>query len=199
MRETKDIKSGLSEENFEILLEGVFINTGGDVSFDDGEPKVLGTPTEAAILSFGLGVGGDFKGSCKRVKLLKMEPFNSKRKVMGVVVKEKGSGRIRAHWKGASEIILGRCDKFVNEDGKVVGMDDNKMKELKDCIHLFADGALRTLCLAFKDVESVPKCEEPIPEGGFVLVAIVGIQDPVRPGVKDAVELCFKAGIKVTD
>jgi Ca2+-transporting ATPase len=199
VRETKDIQSELSEENFEIFLEGTFFNTGGDVSFDDGEPRVLGTPTEAAILSFGLGVGGNFKESCERAKLLKMEPFNSKRKVMGVVVKEKESGKIRAHWKGASEIVLERCDKYVNEDGKVVDMDDNKMKELKDCIHTFADGALRTLCLAFKDVDSEPKCDEPIPDDGFVLLAVVGIKDPVRPGVKEAVELCFKAGIKVTD
>ena len=199
MRETKDIQSELSEETFNILLEGTFINTGGDVSFDDGEPRVLGTPTEAAIVGFGLGVGGNFKDSCEKVKLLKMEPFNSKRKVVGVVVKEKGSRKVRAHLKGASEIILGRCDKYVNEDGRVVNLDDNKIEELKACIHSFADGALRTLCLAYKDVDSEPKGEEPIPEDGFVLVAIVGIKDPVRPGVKDAVELCFKAGIKVMD
>lgn len=156
MRETKDIRSELSEENFNILLEGTFINTGGDVSFDDG-------------------------------------------KVMGVVVNEKGGRKVREHLKGASEIILGWCDKYVNEDGRVVNLDDNKIEELKACIHSFADGALRTLCLAYKDVDSEPKGEEPIPEDGFVLVAIVGIKDPVRPGVKDAVELCFEAGIEVMD
>jgi Ca2+-transporting ATPase len=199
LRELGNIKSDLSEDCYKILLEGMFQNTSGDISeSDDGSPpSLLGSPTETAVLGLGLAIGGKFKESCSTGEMVKMEPFNSTRKTMGVVVKDSATGKLRAHWKGASEIVLKHCDKIIDADGKIFPIDEAKMKEISGIINTFADDALRTLCLAFREIDVCPGRDDPIPSKGFILAVIVGIKDPVRPGVKEAVELCFKAGIKV--
>ncbi|KAG0581781.1 hypothetical protein M758_3G006500 [Ceratodon purpureus] len=199
LRDVANIKSDLSEECFQTLLEGAFQNTSGDVQdSNDGSPaSLLGTPTETAVLRFGLDVGGKFKECCSKGEMVKMEPFNSIRKTMGVVVKDSETEQLRAHLKGASEIVLKQCDKYVDADGNIVPLDEAKVKEIKGIIHTFADDALRTLCLAYREIDICPGRDDPIPDKGFVLVAIVGIKDPVRDGVKEAVRLCFAAGIKV--
>ncbi|CAN1343034.1 Calcium-transporting ATPase 2, plasma membrane-type, partial [Linum perenne] len=166
-----------------LLLQSIFNNTGGEVVMSkEGKREILGTPTEAAILEFGLSLGGDFKSEREVVKLVKLEPFNSTKKRMGAIVEipEVAGGLLRAHSKGASEIVLACCDKVINSKGEVVSLDDTSLNFLKDTIDKFAGEALRTLCLAYKDVEG-----------------IVGIKDPVRPGVKESVAVCHAAGIAV--
>lgn len=199
LREVRNIKSELSGKCFETLLEGAFQNTGGDVSEsnDGSPPTLLGTPTETAILSFGMAMNGNFKACCSKGEMVRMEPFNSIRKTMAVVVKDHETGKFRAHWKGAAEIVLRQCVKVIDAEGNIVSFDEAKRKEVRGVIQAFADDALRTLCLAFRDIDSCPGRDDPIPDEGLVLVAIVGIKDPVRPGVKEAVKLCFSAGIKV--
>lgn len=198
LREVGNIRSDLSPNIFEILLEGIFRNTCGDIQEknDGSTPSFLGTPTETAILGFGLAVGGKFKECCINGEMVKMEPFNSVRKTMGVVVDTK-DGKLRAHWKGASEIVLKHCDKTIDADGNIVPLNEAKVKEIKGIIHTFSDEALRTLCLAFREVDTCPGRDDPIPNKGLILMAIMGIKDPVRPGVREAVKLCFAAGIKV--
>jgi Ca2+-transporting ATPase len=198
VREIENMKRDLPDELLRTLLHGAFLNCDGDVSEkDDGSaPSFLGSPTETAILEFGVKLGGKFKAVCSECEKVKVEPFNSTRKRMGVVGK-KENGELIAHWKGASEIVLGLCDKTVDANGSIVELDETTLKDLNGVIMSFADEALRTLCLAFRKVDRVPGSNEPIPDKGFVLAAIVGIKDPVRPGVKDAVRLCHEAGIKV--
>jgi Ca2+-transporting ATPase len=198
VREIGNMKQDLPDELLRTLLRGAFLNCDGDVSEnDDGSPpSFLGSPTETAILEFGMKLGGKFKAVCSKCEKVKVEPFNSTRKRMGVVEK-KENGELIAHWKGASEIVLGLCDKTVDANGSIVELDETTLKDLNGVIRSFADQALRTLCLAFREVDRVPGSNEPIPDEGFVLAAIVGIKDPVRPGVKDAVRLCHEAGIKV--
>ncbi|CAN1274439.1 Calcium-transporting ATPase 1, partial [Linum perenne] len=164
----------------EILLESIFNNTGGDVVVNGAKKvEILGTPTETALLELGLNLGGDFKAERERSKIIKVEPFNSTKKRMAVVL-ELPEGGFRAHCKGASEITLAACDKFVNSNGDVVPLDGESMKHLQDTIEKFANEALRTLCLAYSDMGT-----------------IVGIKDPVRPGVKESVAVCRSAGIVV--
>ncbi|EFJ37088.1 hypothetical protein SELMODRAFT_266601 [Selaginella moellendorffii] len=183
-------------ELHELVLENCFQNTSGDVGDGEGgKPDLIGTPTETAVLSFGISLGGNFKDVRSQSSILKVEPFNSAKKRMGVLVKG-GHGTIRAHWKGASEIVLGMCDKYLDTEGNVCPIDEKKYRELKGIITTFADEALRTLCMAFRELESEP-AEDKLPDNGFTCIGIVGIKDPVRPGVREAVQLCFAAGIKV--
>ncbi|XP_075638569.1 calcium-transporting ATPase 4, plasma membrane-type-like [Castanea sativa] len=191
-----DLKSEISGRVLGILLQAIFQNTGSEVVKDDsGKYTILGTPTESALLEFGLLLGGDFDAQHREFKILKVVPFNSVRRKMSVLA-ALPDGRVRAFCKGASEIILRMCDKIVDRNGEPVFLPEEQVKRITDVIKGFASGALRTLCLAFKDVAET-SIENSIPDSGYTLIAVVGIKDPVRPGVKDAVLTCLASGITV--
>ncbi|KAJ9181068.1 hypothetical protein P3X46_009239 [Hevea brasiliensis] len=186
----------ISESVLSFLLQVIFQNTGCEISKDeDGQITIFGTPTEKALLEFGLLLGGDFDAQRKEFQILKVEPFSSVRKKMSVLVAFP-EGRLQASCKGGSEIVLKMCDKFVDDSGKVANLSEEQKRNISDVINGFASEALRTLCLAFKDLDDTSE-ESSIPDFGYTLVAIVGIKDPVRPGVKDAVRTCLEAGITV--
>ncbi|KAG2724167.1 hypothetical protein I3760_01G005200 [Carya illinoinensis] len=187
----------LPDSALKLLLQSIFNNTGGEVVVNkDGKSEILGTPTDTALLEFGLSLGGDFQSERQASKLVKVEPFNSVKKRMGVVLALPG-GRFRAHCKGASEIILAACNKVINVNGEIVPLDISSINLLTDTINQFASEALRTLCLAYMELENGFSSDKPIPVSGYTCIGIVGIKDPVRPGVKESVAVCRSAGITV--
>ncbi|GFP84283.1 putative calcium-transporting ATPase 11 plasma membrane-type [Phtheirospermum japonicum] len=188
------LNSLISENVTEILMRSLFLNTGAEVVKGKyGKKEVLGSPTETALLEFGLQFQRDFDSQRQENKLIKVEPFNSVKKKMSVLVALPGGG-LRAYVKGGSEIVVGMCDKVVGKNDESVPISEEQRKNITTAINKFACEALRTLCLAFKDVET---SGESIPDENYTLVAVVGIKDPVRPGVKEAVETCLAAGIAV--
>ncbi|CAN7138136.1 unnamed protein product [Brassica rapa subsp. narinosa] len=185
----------LPEEVQSILLQGIFQNTGSEVVKDkDGDTQILGSPTERAILEFGLLLGGDFGEQRKEHKILKIEPFNSDKKKMSVLIALPGGGA-RAFCKGASEIVLKMCENVVDSNGETVPLTEELIQNISDVIEGFASEALRTLCLVYQDLDEAPSGD--LPDGGYTMVAVVGIKDPVRPGVREAVQTCQAAGITV--
>ncbi|KAK0604635.1 hypothetical protein LWI29_017693 [Acer saccharum] len=189
--------SEIPDSSLKLLLQTIFNNTGGEVVANkDGKREILGSPTETALLEFALSLGGDFHAERQATKTIKVEPFNSTKKRMGVVL-ELPEGGMRAHTKGASEIVLAACDKVINSDGEVVPLDEESVKHLNLTIDQFANEALRTLCLAYIDLENKFSPDDSIPVSGYTCIGIVGIKDPVRPGVKESVALCRSAGITV--
>ncbi|XP_054824199.1 calcium-transporting ATPase 2, plasma membrane-type-like [Prosopis cineraria] len=192
------LPSDLPDYAMKLLLQSIFLNTGGDVVVNEhGKREVLGTPTDTAILELGLSLGGDFEAERNACKLVKVEPFNSVKKRMGVVVELPEGGGFRAHTKGASEIILAACDKVINSKGEAVPLDEESRNHLKVTINQFASEALRTLCIAYMDLENGFSAEDPIPVSGYTCIGVVGIKDPVRPDVKESVAVCRSAGITV--
>ncbi|KAI3777363.1 hypothetical protein L1987_47163 [Smallanthus sonchifolius] len=179
-----------------MFVESIFNNTGGEVvKTEKNTTEILGTPTETALLEFGLMLK-EKQAKTKASKLVKVEPFNSEKKRMAVVLELEG-GCFRTHCKGASEIILGACDKVLNRTGEVVPLDEELNNHLKDVIVLLANEALRTLCLCYKELGNEFNSKDLIPFEGYTLIGIVGIKDPVRPGVKESVAICRSAGITV--
>uniref|UniRef100_A0A0E0R3Z8 Cation-transporting P-type ATPase C-terminal domain-containing protein n=1 Tax=Oryza rufipogon TaxID=4529 RepID=A0A0E0R3Z8_ORYRU len=89
------------------------------------------------------------------------------------------------------------CDMMVDGDGNAIPLSEAQRKNILDTINSFASDALRTLCLAYKEVDDDIDDNADSPTSGFTLIAIFGIKDPVRPGVKDAVKTCMSAGITV--
>jgi Ca2+-transporting ATPase len=204
--ETREVGSSESTTSFgsaipdlakSVLLESIFNNTGGEVVVnEERKVQILGTPTETALLEFGLLLGGDSRQKQEKSKIVKVEPFNSTKKRMGVVI-ELPNGGFRAHCKGASEIVLAACDKVIDSNGVVVPLDEASINHLNDTIERFASESLRTLCLAYLEIGNEYSDESPIPSKGYTCIAIVGIKDPVRPGVKESVAICRSAGIVV--
>ncbi|KAL2466005.1 putative calcium-transporting ATPase 11 [Abeliophyllum distichum] len=190
------LDSDISESVISILLQGIFNNTGSEVVKNkDGKNSILGTPTESALLEYGMLLGGDFDNERRSCNLLKVEPFNSEKKMMSVLL-SLPDGKVRAFCKGASEIVLKMCDKMIDADGEPLHMSEEQVRNTMDVINGFACEALRTLCLAFKDMDDGFQ-ENSIPDSGYTLITIVGIKDPVRSGVKEAVKTCLAAGITV--
>ncbi|XP_017981357.1 PREDICTED: calcium-transporting ATPase 2, plasma membrane-type [Theobroma cacao] len=189
--------SEIPESTVKLLLQSIFTNTGGEIVINkSGKREILGTPTETALLEFGLSLGGDSQAERQASKIVKVEPFNSTKKRMGVVL-ELPEGGLRAHTKGASEIVLAGCDKVINSDGEVIPLDEESINHLNDTINQFANEALRTLCLAYMELENGFSPHNAIPVSGYTCIGIVGIKDPVRPGVKESVATCRSAGITV--
>ncbi|KAF9592479.1 hypothetical protein IFM89_015050 [Coptis chinensis] len=191
-----NLRSTISERVMSVFLQSIFQNTSSEVvRGKDGKHSILGSPTESALLEFGLLLGGDFDTQRRVSKIVKVEPFNSVRKKMSVLV-SLSAGGYRVFCKGASEIILGICDKIVDKNGQAISLSETQIKNVTSIINGFANEALRTLCLAYKDMNETSS-EESLPAEGYTLIAVVGIKDPVRPGVKEAVQTCLAAGITV--
>ncbi|XP_057547750.1 putative calcium-transporting ATPase 11, plasma membrane-type isoform X1 [Amaranthus tricolor] len=192
----KDLKSEFSESTLTVLLQVIFLNTGAEMGKNkDGKTSIIGQPTESALLELGLLLGGDFNEYRQKYQIKNIEPFNSVRRKMSVLVALPGGG-IRAFCKGASEIVLGSCNRMIDCNGNSVDLSEEHLTTITNVINDFANEALRTLCLAFRDIDDGDG-ENNIPEDGYTLVAVVGIKDPVRPGVIDAVRTCLAAGITV--
>lgn len=182
----------IPEKELMLLLQAIFHNTGAEVVKDNrGKKSILGTPTEAALLEYGLLLGGDIDKQRRDCKLLKVEPFNSEKKTMSVLI-ALPDGNNRAFCKGAAEIVFKMCDRFIDLNGEIVHLTENQTRNIMDVINEFTSEALRTLCLAYKDTD-----DDSLSDSGYTLVAVVGIKDPVRPGVKNAVKTCLAAGITV--
>ncbi|KAK9283675.1 hypothetical protein L1049_011925 [Liquidambar formosana] len=190
------LKSSISERLLSILLQSIFQNTCSEVvKGKDGKTNILGSPTETALLEFGLHLGRDYNVLRWESKIVKVEPFNSVKKKMSVLVALPDGG-YRAYCKGASEIILKMCGKIVNVNGETVPLPEEQREKITNVINGFACESLRTLCMAFKDTKDTSNVDS-TPDDDYTLVAVIGIKDPVRPGVKEAVKTCLAAGITV--
>ncbi|KAK9269323.1 hypothetical protein L1049_001094 [Liquidambar formosana] len=200
-----DSSSLLSPILSSLLFEGIAQNTNGSVFTPegDGEVELSGSPTERAILDWGVKLGMNFEAVRSNTKIIHVFPFNSEKKRGGVALQLPDS-QVHIHWKGAAEIVLGSCTRYIDADGRVVPMDEDKVMFFKSTIEDMATSSLRCVSLAYRpdELENVPTDEEQLahwvlPEDDLVLLAIVGLKDPCRPGVKDAVRLCQIAGVKV--
>ncbi|KAM7272294.1 hypothetical protein ACFE04_026957 [Oxalis oulophora] len=199
-------KSHMSPMLCSLIIEGIAQNSNGSVFLPEGggtEMEVSGSPTEKAILQWGLELGMNFEAERKRSSILHVYPFSSEKKRGGAAVQAPDSP-VHIHWKGAAEIVLSSCSAYMDADDQLAVMDEEKAAYFRKAINDMAASSLRCVAIAYRtyEAEKVPKNEEELaqwalPDDDLVLLAIVGIKDPCRPGVKNAVELCQHAGVKV--
>ncbi|KAF5742923.1 putative cation-transporting atpase plant [Tripterygium wilfordii] len=188
-----------------LLIEGIAQNTNGSVFVPEGggEAEVSGSPTEKTILTWAVKLGMDFEAVRSESTIIHVFPFNSEKKRGGVAL-ELPDSQVHIHWKGAAEIILSSCTKYIDENDHTVVMDYSKVNFFKKAIEDMAASSLRCVAIAYRPFErsEIPVDEEQLsqwklPEDDLILLAIVGIKDPCRPGVKESVRLCQNAGVKV--
>ncbi|MCO7138036.1 calcium-translocating P-type ATPase, PMCA-type [[Clostridium] leptum] len=175
--------SDTSHEGIQALLRlGVLCNDGRVEKGEDGTFKHVGDPTETALVAAGLHFGidkGKLETEYPRVSEI---PFDSDRKLMTTV--NYIDGKYVAIVKGAPDILLSRC---------VDGHPEEALKVNDE----MASRALRVLAIAYKDLDAIPVDPQPQDlEQGLHFAGLVGMIDPPRPEVIDAIKTCKGAGIR---
>ncbi|KAJ6654504.1 hypothetical protein lerEdw1_006811, partial [Lerista edwardsae] len=192
-KETPD-PSHLTPKTLDLLVHAIAINSAYTTKIlppekEGGLPRQVGNKTECALLGFVVDLRRDYQPVREQIpeeKLYKVYTFNSVRKSMSTVTCMPDGG-YRLFSKGASEIVLKKCTNILNSNGELRSFRPRDRDEMvKKVIEPMACDGLRTICIAYRDF---PAGKEPNwdNENDIVIdltcIAVVGIEDPVRPEV----------------
>lgn len=217
--------SNLPSAVTQLMHEAIAINSSAFESEDDkGNLSFIGSKTEVALLDFSKKIGGaDYRTLREATPIVHLYPFSSERKSMATIV-QMGPNKFRLHAKGASEIIMKRCDKVLqipsssdsvpmSEKDRMADVTELELAgDLQTQVHKtiisYATQSLRTIGIAYRDFESWPPADvelnadgevpfASVAESNLTLIGVVGIEDPLRDGVPEAVLACQRAGVFV--
>ena len=165
-----------------------------EISRENGKIELTGEPTEKAIVNKALDEGQNKNELYNVMKRVKDIPFDSSRKMMTTIHKMPNGYRVIT--KGAPDVLLKRCNK-VYDNGNVTTLDYSKTKLIENQNNKMADEALRVLAIAYLDIPNLPsRIDTETVEKNLIFIGLIGMIDPPREGVKEAVATCKKAGIK---
>ncbi|XP_055023448.1 plasma membrane calcium-transporting ATPase 3a isoform X6 [Misgurnus anguillicaudatus] len=198
----------INPRTLELISIGVAVNCAYTskimaADIEGGLPKQVGNKTECALLGLVLNLKQDYQAVREQIpeeKLYKVYTFNSVRKSMSTVI-QMPDGNFRLYSKGASEILLKKCSFILSGDGEARAFKPRDKDEMvKKVIEPMACDGLRTICIAYRDLPA-----DPMPDweneadivSNLICITVVGIEDPVRPEVPDAIKKCQRAGITV--
>lgn len=182
---------GESRES-KLIEEGIAVNSTASLDFSDAKAiKVLGNPTEGALLLWLNSLGVDYLDLREEAEVLEELPFSTERKYMATVVKSSVfDGKPILYVKGAPEIVSSLCNKI---EGNV------RQEEIDKQLVGYQNQAMRTLGFAYQVLDG----KETVFEDGklvadnLTFMGVVAISDPVRKEVPAAVAECVNAGINV--
>ena len=153
-------------------------------AFLDAEGRIIGNPTEGALLEWLRGRGEEYEPLRRGASIVDRLTFSTERKYMATIIESGVSGRRLLCVKGAPEIVRGMC--------VADGLDAEVSARLLD----FQNHAMRTLAIAWAET-SETDCLRAVAAGGLRFSAVAAILDPVREDVPAAVRQCLDAGIGV--
>ncbi len=193
--------SALSKPLRHLLEIGALCNNASLEQKDDDKWTALGDPTEAALLTLA-AKGGIEKDTLNTThKLLKELPFDSDRKRMTVLTLD-AKGREVAHSKGSADVLLPLCASFEMEDG-LKPLTDVDRKRILDHAEQMSRKSLRVLAVARRIVaekknegDAAGQTSDHEMETELTFVGLVGMIDPPRNGVREAVAACAAAGVR---
>lgn len=167
-----------------LLTIGTLCNDSKLTIINQDEFQVSGDPTETAFVTKAYNNMLDKNELEKNQPRIAEIPFDSERKLMSTVHKTDGGYRVMV--KGAPDVLMNRC---------IIDNENRKMMTEKNAE--MASKALRVLGVAYKDIQKIPEnlVSEDL-ESGLTFVGLVGMIDPPRQEVKEAVQQCFEAGIR---
>ncbi|CAF3326610.1 unnamed protein product [Rotaria socialis] len=197
----------VNQELLPLLFEAISVNTNYTSKIEaskpeeGGLPKQIGNKTECALLDLVQRWGGSYdqiRQDIPEEKLVKVYTFNSARKMMSTIIQRNDGFRV--YTKGASEMVLTKCKSILAENNQLKQLNDAEKNRLThDVIEAMASNGLRTICVAYKhlgkEVQDWDDDDKIIND--LTCIAIVGIEDPVRKEVPDAIEKCQRAGVIV--
>lgn len=177
-----------SEKDEEILDEALACNT--TAFLNEERTQGLGNPTEVALLLWLQGRNKDYIQLRQAAAEVARLPFSSERKMMATIVSSSVCGCRRVIYvKGAPEMVLDLCE----------GLTENQKAEYQARLKDWQMHAQRTLVMVYKELapDEEADCAALIQTGGFRLLGLAAISDPVREEVPGAVKNCLKAGVKI--
>lgn len=190
----------------ETITQGIVLNSTAFEGEEDGKKTFLGSKTEVALLQLvhdNLGINVAEQRS--NTTIVQLIPFDSARKVMGVVVRT-STGQFRLYVKGASEIVLAHTSLAADASGAAKPLTDEDRRDILTTIDVYARRSLRTIGMAYRDFEAWPPLGAKTADGNvefddifqeMIWAGVVGIQDPLRPEVPNAIKVCHGAGVDV--
>ncbi|CAK7274188.1 plasma membrane calcium [Sporothrix epigloea] len=211
----QQMASGLGKDVRSILSASIAINSTAFEGDVHGKPEFIGSKTESALLTFArenLGMGPVSEERANAPKTLQFIPFDSSRKCMGVVVELPNNRGARLLVKGASEILLAQCSHILRDptrDTALMPLTGETREVLTTLIEKYASQSLRTISLVYCDFHQWPPAKSCHPKisgdevnfesifKNMSFLSLVGIKDPLRDGVREAVADCQRAGVVV--
>nr|XP_029538672.1 plasma membrane calcium-transporting ATPase 2-like isoform X5 [Oncorhynchus nerka] len=194
----------------EIMVNSIAINSAYTTKIlspekEGGLPRHVGNKTECSLLGFVLELKRDYqpiRDEIPEESLYKVYTFNSSRKSMSTVLKNTDGSGFRMYSKGASEIVLRKCSHILNTNGEPrIFKPKDRDEMVKNVIEPMACDGLRTICVAYRDFPAEAGEPDWDNEGDILdeltCICVVGIEDPVRHEVPNAILKCQKAGITV--
>lgn len=154
-----------------------------------GEWKVTGDPTEAALLVAAAKAGITRQSLDTVSRRLSTQPFDSDTKFMAVHCETNSTGRM--YLKGAAEVILPRCTQYMDTDGSLRPLGAGERREITSAAEDMASRALRVLALA-----DCPASRMEPGRGGLVFLGLAGMLDPPREEAKAAIRQCAAASVR---
>ncbi|MBQ8444477.1 MAG: calcium-translocating P-type ATPase, PMCA-type [Clostridia bacterium] len=149
----------------------------------------VGDPTEVALAGLGKNLGCNKKELEKLYTRKNEIPFDSGRKMMSVLIEK--NGKQAMFTKGGCDNILSKCTHILI-GGQVYPLGDENKEKIKGQIEIMADSALRVIGFAYKDVANAGQFEE----NNLIFLGLMGLIDPPRKEIKEAVRKCKRSGMK---
>ncbi|MCC7572720.1 MAG: cation-transporting P-type ATPase [Candidatus Methanofastidiosum sp.] len=187
----KDLDEKEIEPIIPFLKTSFFCNN-SKLTFEEDKYSIIGDPTEGALLVLAKKII-DTDTSCQFEERIFEIPFTSDRKMMSTIYKGKTTV---AYVKGSPESVISLSNKILI-NGKEIDLTSDGKQNLQEKAENFQKNALRTLALAYRLVDEKEKYTAENVEKDLVFIGLVGMIDPPRLGVKEAVNKCKGAGIKV--
>ncbi|MBS1231320.1 MAG: yloB, partial [Bacteroidetes bacterium] len=185
----------LNEEENRLLAISVLCADAQVRTNEDGKFEFTGDPTETALLDFGILYNMHKDSAEKQYPRVAEIPFDSERKRM-TTVNKLSENVTRVNVKGGLEEVLGVCDKIIVH-GKTRSITSDDLEKIREANETMANSALRVLAMAYKDCPQAPKnVTIGELEKGLIFIGMLGMIDPARPEVVDAVVKCNTAGIR---
>lgn len=174
--------------NDNILTDIVALNNDSSKNLND----YIGDPTEIAMYEYLENMGYDVENIRKKYPRENEIPFDSERKMMSTINKVNNESKLFT--KGSFDSIIDRCSK-IYENGKIIELDSQRKKELKNIEMSESDKALRVLAFAYKNIDNNKQVDINV-ENNLIFIGLIGMMDLPRIDVKEAISICKEAHIK---
>ena len=173
-------------DDFEFIAQSICVNSTAELAqdLDNEKPRTVGNPTEGALLYYFARHSEpliDYEYYRDNATIIEQMPFTTESKCMSTIAVDDITGRTYKYIKGAPEVVLNMCDKVGDNHSR-----ENVLSKLDE----FQRKGMRTLGFAYKEIIEGKETDT-------IYIGTTAIQDPVRDDVREAIETCRAAGVRV--